>query len=177
MGVCETYENSKKKSKKSNKGNQPFHAPIHSSKNIFNVKNTHNSVSQIDIPITQVKPIPLYKYNSVYGKKEDQTTLVTGSLHEMQGNSLMNLGSRNSREITSLEETMNESSDVIEIISNGKVDKERVKQSKDKSTIDNYIEFIDNEDNSISNDNNKFDMYNKKYDRNDINKNKKKNYQ
>ena len=149
MGVCETYENSKKKSKKSNKGNQPFHAPIHSSKNIFNVKNTHNSVSQIDIPITQVKPIPLYKYNSVYGKKEDQTTLVTGSLHEMQGNSLMNLGSRNSREITSLEETMNESSDIIEIISNGKVDKERVKQSKDKSTIDNYIEFIDNEDNFL----------------------------
>ncbi len=89
----------------------------------------------------------------------------------------MNLGSRNSREITSVEETMNESSDVIEIISNGKVDKERVKQSKDKSTIDNYIEFIDNEDNSFSNDNNKFDMYNKKYDRNDINKNKKKNYQ
>ena len=175
MGVCETYENTKKKPKKTNKGNQLYHAPIRSSKNHFNIKNNINTLSQIDIPSSheEKKPVLLYKYKSVYGKKDDQTTLVTGSLQELQGNSLMNIVPRNSREITSKEETMNESSEAIEIICNGKVDKEKVKQSKDETTIDNYIEFIDNKDNSFSQCN-KFDIYNKKHDKNNIIKNKKK---
>ena len=173
MGVCETYENTKKNQKRQNKSYLPFRAPIHSSKGNFELNDkTGNTISQIDIPKCQTKPISLYRYKSTYGKKDDQTTLVAGSLHDMQGNSLMNIGSRNSREITSIEETMNESSEAFEIISDGKVDKERVKQSNDKNTIDNYIEFIDDEENSFYK-NSKLDIYNKKHDKNNINKIKK----
>ena len=162
MGVCETYQNTKKIQKRKNKSYLPFCAKIHSSKGTYKLSdNTINTVSQIDIPKYKTKPTSLYRYKSIYDKKDDQTTLIAGSLHDIQGNSLMNIGTRNSREITSLEETMNESSEAFEIISDGKVDKERVKQSNDKNTIDNYIEFIDDKDNSFYK-NNKFDIYKKK---------------
>ena len=47
---------------------------------------------------------------------------------------------------------MNESSSqVFEFISDGKMDKNMVKQSTDKTTIDNYIEYIDNQEEDFKN--------------------------
>ena len=69
------------------------------------------------------------------------------------------LEKKNSREITNVEETLNESSSqVFEIIADGKMDKDKVKQSTDKTTIDNYIEYIDNKEEEFKDT--KVDIYN-----------------
>ena len=89
---------------------------------------------------------------------------MTESLFEMN-NSMNKTREKNSRDTTNIEETLNESSSqVFEIISDGKLDKDKIKKINDKSTIDNYIEYIDNT-NEIKNT--KIDLYsNKKQEKN-----------
>ncbi len=89
---------------------------------------------------------------------------MTESLFEMN-NSMNKTREKYSRDTTNIEETLNESSSqVFEIISDGKLDKDKIKKINDKSTIDNYIEYIDNT-NEIKNT--KIDLYsNKKQEKN-----------
>jgi len=164
MGICESEANNpKKENVLTKKRLQPFHAPIRSQKKFENFpKNNGLSIlSQTDIISNkehkQMKPI-IYKYKSTYGKNDEHTTLMTESLY----NSLSNIKSRNSKEnITSIDETLNESSNqVFEIISDGKIDEDKVKQSTDETTIDNYIEFIENK--TYYTKKNKLDIYNTK---------------
>ena len=77
-------------------------------------------------------------------------------------NSLSNIKEGNSKDnINSIDETLNESSSqVFEIIADGKMDEDKVKQSTDETTIDNYIEFIGNKNDDIKK--NKIDIYNSK---------------
>ena len=166
MGICESEGNAPGKSSViAKKRLQPFHAPIRSEKIFYNwpKNNGISFLSQNDIMSykenNNSKPI-LYKYKSTYVKDNEQTTLMTESLY----NSLSNIKSRNSKEnITSIDETLNESSNqVFEIISDGKIDEDKVKQSTDETTIDNYIEFIENK--TYDTKKNKLDIYNtKKY--------------
>ena len=146
MGICESEANNpKKENVLTKKRLQPFHAPIRSQKIFQNLpkNNDLNILSQADIishkEHNQTKPI-IYKYKSTYGKNNEQTTLVTESLY----NSLSNIKKENSKDnINSIDETLNESSSqVFEIIADGKMDEDKVKQSTDETTIDNYIEYI-----------------------------------
>ena len=77
-------------------------------------------------------------------------------------NSLSNIKEGNSKDnINSIDETLNESSSqVFEIIADGKMDEDKVKQSTDETTIDNYIEYIGNKNDDIKK--NKIDIYNSK---------------
>ena len=154
MGVCESYTEPKKK-KKSNKGHQLYYASITPYKPIFKPGQI-NSISYVDI-----KPknnISLYKYKSIYNDKADLPTLITGTL-DKENNSLDR--TRNSKTINSIEETMNENSGDVEYIENGQINQEKVIQSTDKTTIDNYIEYIYNKnDENLSK--NIIDIYNSK---------------
>ena len=162
MGLCEISKKSKKKPK-INKNEQPLHANI-GNRVQFKKNFGLNAVSMTDMmsynDIKPSNPAALYKYKSIYNKKGEHTTLVTGTLCDIQENSLAYNRTKNSREITKIDDTGNESSNGIEIISDGKLDDDRVKQSQDKSTIDNYIEYINNNDKNLSNS--KIDVYNKK---------------
>ena len=150
MGICESNY-TEKKIIPTRKKRQPFHAPIRSQGKLPN-NYSSNNLSQTDI-ISFKKPklsnqVKLYKYKGTYGKKEEQTTLLSETLYD----SFTNNKKRNSKDVTNIEETLNESSSqVFEIISNGKMDKDMVKQSTDKTTIDNYIEYIDNQENNLKN--------------------------
>ena len=164
MGICESEANNpKKENVLTKKRLQPFHAPIRSQKKFENLpKNNGLSIlSQTDIisykEHKQIKPI-IYKYKSTYGKNDEHTTLMTESLY----NSLSNIKAGNSKNnINSIDETLNESSSqVFEIIADGKMDEDKVKQSTDETTIDNYIEFIGNKNDDIKK--NKIDIYNSK---------------
>ena len=42
-------------------------------------------------------------------------------------------------------------SQVFEIITDGKMDKDMIKQSTDKTTIDNYIEYVDDKETNLKN--------------------------
>ena len=137
MGVCESYTEPKNK-KKSNKGHQLYYAPITPYKPIFKPGQI-NSISYVDIK--QKNNISLYKYKSIYNDKADLPTLITGTL-DKENNSLDR--TRNSKTINSIEETMNENSGDVEYIENGQINQEKVIQSTDKTTIDNYIEYIYN---------------------------------
>ena len=164
MGICESEANNPQKKNVLAKNRlQPFHAPIHNQK-IFQNLPTNNGLSilsQTDIishkEHNQTKPI-IYKYKSTYGKNNEQTTLVTESLY----NSLSNIKKENSKDnINSIDETLNESSSqVFEIIADGKMDEDKVKQSTDETTIDNYIEYIGNKNDDIKK--NRIDIYNSK---------------
>ena len=160
MGICES-NSSEKYIIKPKKQKQPFHAPIRSVEK-FDNNYSLSTLSQTDIiSIKKAKPpkkVGLYKYKGTYGKKEEQTTLLSESLYN-------SFNRKNSRELTGVSETLNESSSqVFEFISDGKMDKSMVKKSNDKTTIDNYIEYIDNT-NEIKNT--KIDLYsNKKQDKN-----------
>ena len=164
MGICESEGNAPGKSSViAKKRLQPFYAPIRSEKIFYNwpKNNGISFLSQNDIMSfkenNNSKPI-LYKYKSTYVKNNEQTTLMTESLY----NSLSNIKSRNSKDnITNIDETLNESSNqVFEIISDGKIDEDKVKQSTDETTIDNYIEFIENK--TYDAKKNKLDIYNTK---------------
>ena len=150
MGICES-DYSEKNIISHKKQLQPFHAPIRSQKN-FNNNFSLNNLSQTDIVSFKYskpsKQVRLYKYKGTYDKKEEQTTLLSESLY----NSFIHNQKNNSRDITNIEETLNESSSqVFEIITDGKMDKDRVKQSTDKTTIDNYIEYIDDKETDLKN--------------------------
>ena len=159
MGLCESNQGPEGNRNKSNKGRQLFNAPIRS--NIACIKkNMMNSQSQIDF--RQAKFPKTYKYKGTYNKKGEYTTLISATL-EMQGNSLMKNRSKDSREITRIDETEDideTSGNGVEYITDGKMNKEKVIQSNDKNTIDNYIEYVDNTDDK--NIRNKIDIYNKK---------------
>ena len=76
-----------------------------------------STLSQTDIiSIKKAKPpkkVGLYKYKGTYGKKEEQTTLLSESLYN-------SFNRKNSRELTGVSETLNESSSqVFEFISDG----------------------------------------------------------
>jgi hypothetical protein len=127
------------------------------------------------------KPSPLYQYKGIYYKKGEQTSLMTLSLHEMHGNSLMNNQATNSRinqtKVTNsiyscIDEAGNESSnEVLEIISDGKMNESMVQKSKDQTTIESFNEFIGRKDKKITN-NNTIDVYYKKKRVKDNNNNK-----
>ena len=153
MGICESNDTGKNSFIEKRKA-QPFHAPIYYKTSTFN--NNLSFLSQASIiSHKQSKPI-LYKYRSTYGKNDDQTTLMTESLY----NSLYS-GSKTLNNFESIDETLNESSSqVYEIISDGKMDEDKVKQSTDKTTINNYIEYIGNNSQDIKKS--KVDIYNNK---------------
>ena len=148
MGICESNYSEKYIVKPKHKKKQPFHAQIRSVKK-FDDNYSLSTLSQTDVislkKAKSTKKVGLYKYKGTYGKKEEQTTLLSESLYN-------SFNKKNSRENTGVEETLNESSSqVFEFISDGKMDKNMVKKSTDKTTIDNYIEYIDNKEEDIKN--------------------------
>ena len=156
MGICETNDTGKNTFREKRKS-QPFHAPIYYKSSFFNNNLSHLSKTSIKShkDIKQSKPI-LYKYRSIYGKNDEQTTLMTESLY----NSL-NSGNKTINYFESIDNTLNESSSQFyEIISDGKMDKDKIRRSADKITIDNYIEYID--DNSQDFKKSKVDIYDNK---------------
>lgn len=184
MGNCDTILNDKKTGNKNkkNKGKQPFSAPItKNSKNINNTTNltaTMNTMSQLDLKsycdMNKNKPALLYKYKGTYRKKGEQISVMTATLNDLQGNSLINNKTKNSRNnmaadsiYSFIEGNENQSSDDygFEIISNGKMDEDMVQKSTDKSTIDSYNEFIGKKQKNETHKN-KIDIYNKKPSKN-----------
>ena len=179
MGICESTKKSRRRNRKNhNKGKQPYSAPVKdyvsNNNDATNLGNTINTTSQNDlmsnIDLYKRKPSNLYKYNGTYYKKGEQFSLMTVSLHEMQGNSLnaqtkysknRHTGNNNSLYNTCIDETENESSDeVIEIIYDGKMDENMIQKSTDKTTINNYNEFIGKKENIPKKNN--IDIYNRK---------------
>ena len=166
MGICESSDLAQN-TLLFKKELQPYNARIDSTED-FSQNNQQSIFSQPNTlnnnDIKKQKSIFLYKYQSRYGKNDEQTTLMTESLFEMN-NSMNKTREKYSRDTTNIEETLNESSSqVFEIISDGKLDKDKIKKINDKSTIDNYIEYIDNT-NEIKNT--KIDLYsNKKQEKN-----------
>ena len=176
MGSCESILNGSKKKKENQKniGTPGFNAPINKS----NQTNFGNSMSQMTLDITQTKDRELlvnkkpkmYVYINEYKTKDTQNSLINGTLVELeQGNSLYrnqiksNLnGTYNSIYTNNIDETGNMSSyDGIEMIQDGKVDIDMVKKSTDKTTMNNYNEFIGKKNNN-SQKNNLINCYNKK---------------
>ena len=149
MGICETNV-THTNIIKHKKMRQPFNAKIREIKH-FDNNISLNTLSQTDIMNFRFnkpsKNTPLYKYKSKYGKKEEQTTLLSETLYNS-----FDKNKKNSMDITNIEENLNESSSqVFEIISDGKMDKDKLKLSSDKTTIDNYLEYIDNGDDDLKN--------------------------
>ena len=162
MGLCESNKKKYKCHQKNNKGKQRFCAPIQENlynDNTNNFGSTINTISQIDLmsynSFQRKKPSTLYKYNGTYYKKGEQFSLMTFSLHDIQGNSLLNSKEKNSQIYNSkinnnsiytprIEENENESTsnEILEIIYDGKMDEKMVEKSTDETTIDNYNEFI-----------------------------------
>ena len=180
MGIC---QGSNENSKKSNRGKQQYCAKVndyYNNENSTNLETTINTVSQMDLlsnnEFIKNNPSPLYKYSGTYYKKGEQTSLMTVSLHELQGNSnSLNNKTKNSQiycntkdndsiyKITRINENDNESSsESIEIINDGRMDEKMVQKSTDKTTIENYNEYIGKNDNIVKKNNNKTDIYKRK---------------
>ena len=126
------------------------------------------------------KQSPLYQYNGTYYKKDGQTSLMTLSLHEIQGNSFINNQAKNSHtnqtkvtnSIYSLDGIDNQSSnEAFEIISDGKMNESMLQKSTDQTTIDSFNEFIGRKDKKITKKTN-IDVYYKKKSVNDNNNNR-----
>lgn len=183
MGICQSPNEKNKKNKKSNIGKQPYCAPVknlyfNDNNSIANLETTINTASQMDLMSQNEfnkKPSQLYKYSGHYYKKGEQISLMTISLHELQGNSnSLNNKTKNSQiyiqknnnsiyNTSCIDENDNESysdDDVIEIINDGKMDENMVKKSTDKTTIDNYNLYIGNNERILKN--NSIDIYNNK---------------
>lgn len=172
MGICNSNNNGKKEKMKlrNNKGKQPFSAPVKNRKKNNNMTNnlttTMNTMSQIDIKSlnheNRIKPSLLYKYKSTYCNKGEQVSVMTATLQDLQGNSLLNNKTENNNtKVANSIYTIadeNDSSNGFEIISEGIVDEDMVQKSTDKSTIDSYIEFVAQKD-KFSSPKNKFDIY------------------
>ena len=183
MGLCQSTNED---IKKSNRGKQPYCAPIKNNmqndNNMTNIETTINTVSQTDImsknEFIKKKPSQLYKYSGHYYKKGEQISVMTVSLHELQGNSISFKQNQtknsdiyypknnNSIYHTSYidgienESNSNSSDEVLEIINDGKMDEKMVQRSTDKSTIESYNEFIGNK--KPMDNNNKINIYNRK---------------
>ena len=196
MGICEGLNNDNKSKngtkRLSNKGKQLYCAPVNdylcNNNNSTNLGTTMNTISQMDLmsfnEFNKKKPSPLYQYNGTYYKKGEQTSLMTVSLHELQGNSFMNNQAKNSHsnqtKITNslysgIDEKDNESSNEFEIISDGKMNENMLQKSTDQTTIDSFNEFIGRKNtNNNTNKHNK-DIYYKKKSVNENNDKIKKN--
>ncbi len=181
MGSCESILNEKPKNKKDiqkNIGTPGFNAPINSN----NKTNFENTMSQMTLDATQTRDRELlfngkpkmYQYINSYKIKDTQNSLINGTLVEIdQGNSLYcnQLKSKlngtynsiyNSIYTNNIDETGNMSSyDGIEMIQDGKVDLDMVKKSTDKTTMNNYNEFIGKKSNNLQK-NNLINYYNKR---------------
>jgi hypothetical protein len=170
MGICDSDNNDKKYVGKfpNNKGKQLFSAPIGGRKNdnTNNLTTTINTISQVDIQSlnheNKIRPSLLYKYKSSYCNKGEQISVMTETLQDLQGNSIINnkTENNNTRAVNSINTFVdeNDSSNGFEIISEGVVDEDMVQKSTDKSTIDSYIEFI-GQKNKFNSPNNKIDVY------------------
>ena len=183
MGVCKSLtskvENSnlryKVTNKNKNKGSNLFCAPIDSSANNDNIY-INNSMSQtMTIDMSHYKEYQkpqIYKYVNKYKTKGLQKSIVKGSLVELegQGNSLLNSNIKNSNinqnslYSSKIDDIGYESSyeGFEEMIIDGKMDEDLVRNSNDKNTINNYNEFIrKKDDNSGTKKNIVLDYYNK----------------
>ena len=188
MGTCESTNEKKGKANiRKNKGKQLFSAPIKSKNNdnnmTSNLTSTMNTISILDNKNLKYKnknrPSLLYKYRGTYCKKGEQISIMTATLQDLQGNSLINNKIENNNTMATnsiysiIDETANESSIGFEIIFDGKIDEDMVQKSTDKSTVDNYIEFVGKKG-KINSQKNKIDIYsknNKEKVENYINKN------
>ena len=182
MGTCESIFNERPKKKNSIKNNlegQKFRAPVNSNNHTY----FGNGISQRTLDVSQTrdkellynKKPKIYKYINEYN---NQRSLVNGTLVELgQGNSLMNNKIKNSflngtynSIYTNIDETGNMSSfEGIEMIQDGKVDLDMVKKSTDKTTINNYNEFIGKK--NKNNNQQKKDLINCYYKRKNTNNN------
>jgi hypothetical protein len=171
MGACDSISAKNQKINiRKNKGRQPFSAPISRTKNDNNLTSslstTINAFSQLDLKKfnsgNKNRPSLLYKYKGTYCKKGEQISIMTATLQDLQGNSLLNNKTENNNTkaansiYTIVDE--NDSSNGFEIISEGIVDEDMVQKSTDKSTIDSYIEFIGQKD-KFNSPKNKIDIY------------------
>ena len=192
MGTCESLNNDNKTKdgtkRLSNQGKQLYCAPVNdylcNNNNSKNLGTTINTISQKDImslnEFNKKKQSSLYQYNGTYYKKDGQTSLMTLSLHEIQGNSFINNQAKNSHtnqtkvtnSIYSLDGIDNQSSnEAFEIISDGKMNESMLQKSTDQTTIDSFNEFIGRKDKKITKKTNN-DVYYKKKSVNDNNDNR-----
>jgi hypothetical protein len=190
MGTCESLLNDKRKKNStkrlSNRGKQLYCAPVkdyqynnnNNNNNSTNLGTTMNTDLKSLNEFNKIKPSPLYQYNGTYYKKGEQTSLMTVSLHEIQGNSFMNNQAKNSRtnqtKVTNsiyscIDEKDNDSSnETVEIISDGKMNESMVQKSTDHTTIDSFNEFIGRKEKKVTKKNT-IDVYYKKKSVNDNN--------
>ena len=191
MGACDSMFKSEDKkriipredivNRPKNVGGNLFSAPINNSTTNNDINQT--TLSQMTMEVSQHYEPPsrpvVYQYVNKYKTNGLQRSVAKASLVELgQGNSLMFSGIKGSRanQTNSLytsraDDTGYDSSyDQCEMIIDGKMDEELVKNSSDKNTINNYNEFIGKKDsNSLKNNNNKiWDYYKKKKDLNTI---------
>ena len=196
MGICETiYDKEKDKDKNNktrqkepkklnNKGSNLFCAPINSSTTNDNIY-VEPSMSQMTMTmdnshyIEPKRPPQIYQYINRYKTNGLQKSVAKASLVELggQANSLMVSNIKNSRMnqtsiyTSRIDETGYESSyGGVEMIVDGKMDEDLVKQSTDKNTLNNYNEFIKKKE---DNNNNKkvMDYYHKTFVNNNNNNN------
>ena len=161
-----------------NRGSNLFCAPVDSTN--ANNDNTYvnQTMSQMTIDVSQYREPQkprIYQYINKYKTNGLQKSIAKASLVEMgQQNSLIYSNIKNSKanQTNSLytsraDDTGYESSyDGFEMIVDGKMDEEMVKQSTDKNTLNNYNEFIRKKDdnNLFKNKNTKvMDYYHKPY--------------
>ena len=164
MGACDSINAKNQKANiRKNKGRQPFSAPISRKNNDNNMTSslttTMNTLSQLDIKKfnseNKNRPSLLYKYKGTYCKKGEQISIMTATLQDLQGNSLLNNQTENNNtmvanSIYTFVDEPEESSNGFEIISEGKVDEDMVQKSTDKSTIDSYLECVENKEKNNS---------------------------
>ena len=209
MGICETiFDKEKNKDKnnktrqteprkQNNKGSNLFCAPVNSSTTNDNIY-VEPSMSQMTMTmdnshyIEPKRPPQIYQYINKYKTNGLQKSVAKASLVELggQANSLMVSNIKNSKMnqtsiyTSRIDETGYESSyDGVEMIVDGKMDEDLVKQSTDKNKLNNYNEFIKKKDDNNynefikkkdDNNNNKkvMDYYHKTFVNNNNNNNK-----
>lgn len=182
MGVCESTFNPEKERpklkdsyKQKNIGRNLYCAPIYSSPNNDNIY-VDNSLSQITMTMDKSqtpstsKP-QIYKYINQYKTNGLQRSIAKGSLVELgtKGNSLINSNMKNSAEgpnslfSSRCEDTGLESSyeGFEEMIFDGKIDEEYVKNCGDKNTLNIYNEFIGKKESTNKKNDKIMNYYNK----------------
>ena len=191
MGTCESLfrEDKKKKiiprenivNRPKNMGANLFSAPINNSTTNNDINQT--TFSQMTMEESHhfqpvKRPPQVYQYINKYKTNGLQRSVAKASLVELgQGNSLMFSGIKSSKAnqtnslyTSGVDDTGYESSyDQCEMIIDGKMDEELVKNTCDQNTIKNYNEFIGRKDsNSLKNNNKIIDYYHKRKDLNTI---------
>ena len=181
MGACDsTNAKNQKINIRKNKGRQPFSAPMSRTKNDNNLTSslstTINAFSQLDLKKfnsgNKNRPSLLYKYKGTYCKKGEQISIMTATLQDLQGNSLLNNQTENNNTMatnsiyTFIDEVEDESSNGFEIISDGRVDKDMVQKSTDRGTIDSYLEYVENREKNNSTNSRIYAYNNNKYSNN-----------